>query len=357
MSRNETEGRKKSSSPLNLDSGERIGRKARNTVWSQTSSFLRRHWLALLGLFATLFLSSLVLSFFLHGVERWLLLGAMGATSFWMVVVGVIVWSGIAPLIMGIQGEAITADVLREFKGKDWHLIHGMRFPDSGDIDHILVGPSGILVFETKWSAGRWPMKNERWVYTTGQLNWAISQVKKNREDLRTKLESVTEDVDVYAVCVLWSATDSSKDLPWFYRQSPDFVYGVRGPELESWLLSLRKNALDPDRVKSIASELKAMALALDEENPEPYRRTLNRIIIDSLWMPAMGFLSPMFVIAAVSLLKNAYIDLGSLVVLGVLGLYLRHRSRLKAVIVCWFASLGLIVSYVLGHEILYLLR
>lgn len=284
-------------------------------------------------------------------------IGAVGATSFWLVVWGVTVWSGIAPLIMGIQGEVNTSDVLKEFMGEDWHLIHGMHFPDSGDIDHVLVGPHGILVFETKWSRESWPMKNEQLPYIANQLKRAVTQVKENRDTVRTKLESIKDDVPIYAVCVLWSATDSSKDLPWFYRQSPDFVYGVRGPELGDWLLTLRKNALDSGRVKTIASELKALARNLDEESPEVYRRSLSRIINDSIWLPALGFLAPALGIGAVSLLKNGYFDFGSLVAFGALGLYIRHRSRLKAVIVCWFASLSLIVSYLLGHEIPFLLR
>lgn len=353
----ETKSGERNSLSLKLDSGERIGRKARNSVWSQTSSFLRRHWKTLLSLFATLFLSSLLPAFFLHGTVRWLFIGAIGATSFWLVVLGVTVWSGIAPLIMGIQGEANTADVLGEFKGKDWHLIHGMRFSDSGDIDHILVGPSGILVFETKWSRDRWPMKNERQTYITNQLNRAITQVKENREAIRTRLEGITDDVPIYAVCVLWSATDSSKDLPWFYRQSPDFVHIVRGPELKDWLLTLRKSSLNSDRINEIASEVKKVARDLDEQSPESYRRTLHRIVNDSIWLPAMGFLTPLLGIFAVSMLRNGYIVLVALVVLGALGLVVRHRSRLKAVTVCWFASLGLVVGFLLGHEILFLLR
>lgn len=357
MSRDRIKSRNKNSYSPELDSGDRIGRKARNILWGQISSFLQRHWRPLSGLLATLLVSFLLPSFFLHGALRWLFIGAAGATSFWLVVLGVTVWSGIAPLVMGIQGEANTADVLKEFKGKDWHLIHGMRFPQSGDIDHILVGPSGVLVFETKWSRNRWPIKNEGWSYIANELRAAITQVKKNREDLKTKLQSIKNDVPIYAVCVLWSATDSSKDPPWFYRQSPDFVYIVRGPELKDWLLTLRKSSLNSDRINEIASEMKKLARDLDEQSPESYRRTLNRIINDSIWLPAMGFLTPLLGIFAISMLRNGYIELGGLVVLGVLGLFVRHRSRLKAVTVCWFASLGLVVGFLLGHEILFLLR
>lgn len=357
MGRNEATYRVPKQSLIELDTGDRVARLARNTVWSQTSTFLRRHWKPLTGFLLAVWLSDLLLSLFLHGMARGLFLGIMGASSLWLVVVGVIVWSGISPLIMGIQGEATTADVLKEFKGTDWHLIHGMRFPGSGDIDHVMVGPSGILVFETKWSAHRWPMKNERWPYITGQLVKAIGQAKKNRDDLRINLESVDDGVPIYAICVLWSATDSSKDRPWFYRQSPDFVYGVRGPELSGWLKDLRKNALAPDRVSSIASEMRMLARDLDDQSSETYRRTLDRIIRDSLWLPGVAFLTPMFTVAVVSLMKNGYYDLGSLLPLGALGLYLRRKSRNKAVIVSWFASSGLIVSYLLAHEILFILR
>ena len=349
MSLTRTKSPKRKSHSLPLDSGERIARKARNEVWSQSLTFLRRHWRPLLGLFTTLFLSLLIPFFFVHGTVRWLFLGAMGATSFWVVVLAVTVWSGVAPLIMGIQGESSTADVLAEFKDKNWHLIHGMRFRGSGDIDHLLVGPSGILVFETKWSRDKWPMKSERRNYISNQLNGAITQVKENRETLRLRLKGLTDEVPIYAVCVLWSATDSSKDLPWFYKQSPDFVYCVRGPELQSWLQALRKNALGSARVNQIASEIKEMALALDEQNPETYRRSINKIINDSIWLPAMGFLMPVLGLALVTMLKNAYIDLASLIVFCALGLYLRNRSRLKAVVVCWFAGVGLIVGLVLA--------
>jgi len=349
--------RRANKSARELGSGERVARKARNDVWTRTISFLRRYKLPLVGLFLFPFLSSLPLSLLVHGAARWAFIGAVGATSFWLVVVFVILWSGIAPSIMGIQGESLTADILREFKGREWHLINGMRFPDSGDIDHILVGPSGIIIFETKWSSGRWPMKYGKRNYMSNQLDWAVTQVKKNREDVQSKFESVRDYVPIYAVCVLWSAEDSSSDLPTFYRKSPDFVYGVRGPELKSWLEGLRKNALDPHRVKEIASEMQEKAKILDVETPERHRRTLNRIIVDSMFLPILAFISPLWAVGAISLLKNGYMDLGSLPILCVMGLYIRSRTRLKMVTVCWFSSLGVVVAYLLVHEILFLLR
>lgn len=54
----------------------------------------------------------------------------------------------------GAVGENIVADALARL-GNDHVLIHNLPLDGRGDADHVVVGPSGVVVVETKYLAGR----------------------------------------------------------------------------------------------------------------------------------------------------------------------------------------------------------
>ncbi len=337
-----------------LDKGDRIARYARNNVWNQVIIFIRRKGMALFVLFLIPLLSSLPLAILMKGITRWIFVGAMGATAFWLVVNFIILWSGVAPSIMGIEGEGLTADTLNRFGRGGWYLINGMRFPNKGDIDHILIGPSGVLIFETKWSGSRWPMKGEYKRYISGQLDWAMKQATLNRVDVKGEFKSIPKELELHAICVLWSAQDSSEDSAWFYNQNTG-TWCIRGPELERWLGELRKGVLDNTTVKSIHSEMKEFVWRRDEEDLEkdgPHRRTIDRFMSESIFLPAAAFLAPAFVIFAISLFKNLLVDVGGLVVLVTVGIVICHKTRLKLVVISWFAGLLTTCGYLLVYVV-----
>ena len=64
-----------------------------------------------------------------------------------------------------IEAEGWTSNDLRRELGAGWHVVTGVDFSSQGDVDQIAVGPSGILVVETK-STDRHridPRTAERW--------------------------------------------------------------------------------------------------------------------------------------------------------------------------------------------------
>jgi hypothetical protein len=66
-------------------------------------------------------------------------------------------WAG------GAIGENIVADALARL-GNDHIVIHNLRLDGRGDADHIVVGPAGAMVIETKYLAGRIVCQdNGRW--------------------------------------------------------------------------------------------------------------------------------------------------------------------------------------------------
>ncbi|HEV7661941.1 MAG TPA: NERD domain-containing protein [Chloroflexota bacterium] len=61
-----------------------------------------------------------------------------------------------AQLAMGLSGERQVRLVLAHDLPDEYALINGLKLPrGAGDIDHLVVGPSGVFVLETKTMAGR----------------------------------------------------------------------------------------------------------------------------------------------------------------------------------------------------------
>jgi hypothetical protein len=57
----------------------------------------------------------------------------------------------------GAEGERLTADVLRQLESAGWVVLHDLHWPGRpyANIDHIVVGPTGIYVIDSKNWSGR----------------------------------------------------------------------------------------------------------------------------------------------------------------------------------------------------------
>jgi hypothetical protein len=61
-----------------------------------------------------------------------------------------------AQLVMGRSGERHVGRVLARELSSDFVLINGLKLPrGAGDVDHLVVGPTGVFLLETKTMAGR----------------------------------------------------------------------------------------------------------------------------------------------------------------------------------------------------------
>lgn len=56
--------------------------------------------------------------------------------------------------IQGAEGEEQVGQVLERLRDFGWHVLHDVDM-GRGNVDHILVGPAGVLTVETKSHAGR----------------------------------------------------------------------------------------------------------------------------------------------------------------------------------------------------------
>ena len=69
----------------------------------------------------------------------------------------------------GIKGESIVAEYLNQLP-KDYFIFNDVKFPGSyGNLDHVVIGPSGIYVIETKNFKGFFVIRDKEWFYKSGK--------------------------------------------------------------------------------------------------------------------------------------------------------------------------------------------
>jgi len=161
---------------------------------------------------------------------------------------------------VGADGERGAANALTPLTDLGWIVLHDRRVPTGREnLDHIAVGPAGVVVIETKnWSG-------KVLVTTTG--------LRRNGRDAQAALDQVLRQVA--AVCQTGALGDDADNMlrPIIYvhraqidrqgsRRRPARPVGVRicGPRELVAAVTDGPSVLSPDRVSAIASALaKAM--------------------------------------------------------------------------------------------------
>jgi hypothetical protein len=90
---------------------------------------------------------------------------------------------------MGDTGEQVTRVVLEPLTAEGWRLMHRRAWPGTrrGDIDHLLVGPGGVIVLDSKNWSGRVRLSN-------GRLLQGQADVTSELDDVGRQVQAV-EDV------------------------------------------------------------------------------------------------------------------------------------------------------------------
>jgi len=79
-----------------------------------------------------------------------LVVGAIGAATVSMLALWVTLVTGTAYRSMGATAEEWTASELRPLRRRRWRVANHVAL-GRPDIDHVLVGPGGVIAVETKW--------------------------------------------------------------------------------------------------------------------------------------------------------------------------------------------------------------
>ena len=127
--------------------------------------------------------------------------------------------------------ESNTSSEVRKLHRKGWRIIDNLPF-HGFDVDHIAIGPGGVVVLETKWTSDG--LTNAR-----GRLNQygekAIRQVADNVPRINALLGQNECDVRVARACVVsWGTRSQGAPLT-----SPNGVTLIDGDQLGTFLSGL----------------------------------------------------------------------------------------------------------------------
>lgn len=107
--------------------------------------------------------------------------------------------SGASQSMMGEQGEVWTDGELRSLRKRGWRVVNHLTLKH-GDIDHVAIGPGGLMVIESKWNSSPLALDGtDRWVG-----NWA-DQARRNTDDVKRFIGwGARADAPISPLLVVW---------------------------------------------------------------------------------------------------------------------------------------------------------
>ena len=130
----------------------------------------------------------------------------LGATGLVLVLIGFGYWTGASSTRKGLQGEQTVASEL-SYLNDEFLLLNDVMLPGGrGNIDHILIGPTGVFVVETKNYSGKYVCYGDRWFFQGVRHKYdapsVSAQAKNNATTLASLLHGSGFTVDVNPVIV-----------------------------------------------------------------------------------------------------------------------------------------------------------
>jgi hypothetical protein len=178
---------------------------------------------------------------------RGFLLGAFIASLGWFTWFLAERYSGSGPRLMGAEAEKDTAKILERLK--DHHIVHGLEF-EGRDVDHVVIGSSGVFAIETKWTgvALDSPLGKQVLKGFLARAHWGAGRIKAllNAAGQRTTA--------VQPVLVIWGPGT------WSFTTEIHELEGVLicpGHNPERLLTTFESHVLEPDVAEAAAETVR----------------------------------------------------------------------------------------------------
>jgi hypothetical protein len=146
---------------------------------------------------------------------------------------------------LGVMGERDTGREIEKL-GPEWHCEHDLVH-DHGNWDHVLIGPPGIFLLDSKLLhgtavAGDDVLRSGRLTFAGGSFRFGAKRVKELLEE-RLGFRAPW----VQAVAVVWA------DFPQGRHEEQDVVY-LRCDQLQPWLSQLPQKMTAPQRAALVTA-------------------------------------------------------------------------------------------------------
>lgn len=326
----------------------RAGQFARDKVWDQHLAYARQAWPLLSALAVLVPLAFLPLAILSSGGVRWFIVGASSSSGLWLATLYLVVHAGMGPQVMSIVAEQRTVSELQALRRHGWQLVTGLRV--GTEIDHVAVGPPGVVVLETKWAAETWPVGMPKGdAFLQDRLKRAAVQARANARDVRRHeyFRRVIGEAPVRPAVVVWSASPEPENGPkWVEAVAADNdrLTIVHGRHLGQWLLSLDRGALDSEGVVRVLVELieRADVVERSQDGARDLRPTLDQLVLRAAIQGPLGIVPAMYLFSGLAQLPAWGLAVGCATAI-VLGVQVRRRVRMLR----WVAT-GWLVAFVM---------
>jgi F0F1-type ATP synthase assembly protein I len=145
-----------------LASDARAGSWARGQARRAHRKYVRKHWRLMLVVTCGMGALTAITAFLVRQeLVRGIVIGAGLTGTLALLGYGVTFFAGTGPTLMGELAEQWTASELRKLQQRGWRVVNHFGL-GHGDIDHVAIGPCGVFVIETKWSASPWADPDHR---------------------------------------------------------------------------------------------------------------------------------------------------------------------------------------------------
>jgi hypothetical protein len=193
--------------------------------------------------------------------------------AFWVVQA-----TGTAATMMGDDAERWTASELRKLRRRGWRLINHVMW-ESHDVDHVLVGPGGVYVVETKWSSRAWDLTGG-----DDRLQDAVERARSNARRLQLWLRGDGVEA-VHPVVMVWGSGTAELPAEQGVRPVADATVVV-GPQAEQWRASLTSGVLTESQVESVWNLLDRYVQRRDprEDETAPVPHSVTSLILQAGW-------------------------------------------------------------------------
>ena len=334
-----------------LGSDARAGRWARTEMRRAQWEFVRRNLAfltagAALGAVATAAMAWLAPTEFWSGVA----VGAGAVFTVGGLAFTVVMLTGTATWAMGATGEAWTSTELRPLRRHGWKLLDHVYYR-YGDVDHVLVGPGGVVVVESKWSADAWAVDAP-----DSRISNALRQVRDNARDIRLVVPELRHrDGAVRPVVFLWGGTRTGGGRRTEPVRLDDVDVVVGSTAANAWRddLSTAPAVFSPSEINAIWARLREQAARTDQREaadpPPPSLTWLYWTTVAALLAAMAGVLAVLYTVRWTGAAWSGYLAAMVAVALGVAA---RRTALLRYPALGWLTGVVVITVVLAGVQL-----
>lgn len=152
----------------------------------------------------------------------------------------IVIESGSANAEIGGLAANRTARELRVLLASGWRVMSHLVLRTS-DIDHVAIGPGGLVVVETRW-------RSHEHAFGAKLERFDFDRLRRAADDVQSMLRARFQGSPTRRVVVLWEPVSRDEAA---FRYAPDDVIVVRGTQLGDWLNSIPDAGVTPDLIES----------------------------------------------------------------------------------------------------------